>query len=224
MKPKLSNQNTVRFFSSLTSAQKNQFYRIGVKRIYPKGRVIHQEGDRSAFFSVILKGSVIVCRSKQSGQEIVTTVLSELDSFGELPLFTGTPRTHTAIAAQEVELLNVSKERFDKLLDEQPKLKDLMLASLSHMLIITLNMLDDERGLPVNLRLAKYLVQQSTRMGSQILKLRQADIAYELGISRLSTSQGLKQIAETRLIKMHYGAVEVLDIDGLTEWVSMQIG
>ena len=78
---------------------------------------IFRQGDRPTGFSIVRSGRVgIEEEDPDTGDTQILRVLSRGDSFGELGLLESAPRSATARAIDEVELFDIDKGTFDRLL------------------------------------------------------------------------------------------------------------
>jgi CRP-like cAMP-binding protein/Zn-dependent protease len=84
------------------------------------GQPVFRQGDRAKAFYVVRQGTVhIESEHPETGDTQVLTVLERGDSFGELGLLQSRPRSATARAVTEVELFEVDKGTFDRLLADE---------------------------------------------------------------------------------------------------------
>jgi CRP-like cAMP-binding protein len=98
---------------------------------FPKDHIIFNAGDAGDRFYVIKKGTVrVFIQAPESGENIVLSNLTEGDYFGEMALLTGKQRSASIETVTDVSLLELDKEGFDKLLEEDPKIS----ISISHMI------------------------------------------------------------------------------------------
>ena len=93
------------------------------------GETIFRQGEAGDALYLIDEGKVAVLVGGQeaaSGSEVEMTPLAELtvgQSFGEIALLIGAPRTATVVAVTDTALLKIAKEHFDELLDCSPRLR-----------------------------------------------------------------------------------------------------
>ena len=84
-----------------------------------------------------------------------------------------------------------------------------------------LEILDAIRRLPIRARTAKILLIMMRSSGDiNAFKCRQSDLAYTLGVSRMSLSKALKQLARLGLIETGYGEIKVPNFETLAAWVT----
>ena len=89
----------------------------GQVRTYVDGEVIFSEGDPGREMYVVREGKVRIFGSSQD-RETTLCILRKSDFFGEMSLLTGRPRSATAAAVGDVELLSIEKAQFDHLVEE----------------------------------------------------------------------------------------------------------
>lgn len=90
---------------------------------YAKGEILFYEGDEALFYYQIVEGSVKMYNSNDEGKEYTQGYFSEGQSFGEPPMFIDECYPASAMAFQDTEILKLHKDRFWKILDENPKIE-----------------------------------------------------------------------------------------------------
>ncbi len=86
------------------------------------GTVICYEGEEARDFYIIKSGEVEVLITRAWSQREVVAVSGPHEWFGERALFSDRPRSATVVARTEVELWRLTKEKFDALIEENPRL------------------------------------------------------------------------------------------------------
>lgn len=89
---------------------------------HPSGEVICYEGDPARDFFIVKSGTVEVLVNRGGGQRELVAVSGANEWFGERALFTDRPRSATVVARTDVELWRLTKEKFDDLIEENPRL------------------------------------------------------------------------------------------------------
>lgn len=192
----------------------------GTKMRYADRQWIHRRGDIDRALAVILEGEVSIGRLDIEGRLITTSVLGPGASFGEIPLLTGRPRTHDAMAVGTVRLLRISLPRFQALLTRQPNIRDHLLASLAAMLDDALDMLDSSQRFTVPQRVARFLLAHAVETdGRQSVAARQSDIAAALGVTREAVAAALRQFRADEFITTGYRSITVSDPAALRDQV-----
>ncbi len=94
-------------------------------RTFASGQPVFRQGDSPESFYVVRRGRFeVVEEDPDTGVERTIRALGRGESFGELALVTGAPRTATVRAAEESELFEVDKGAFDRLLADSVRLPD----------------------------------------------------------------------------------------------------
>jgi CRP-like cAMP-binding protein/Fe-S-cluster-containing dehydrogenase component len=88
----------------------------------PPGQVICRQGDVADGFYLVRIGFVKVSQSHPGG-EMVMAYLSRGDYFGEIGLLQGDVRTATCTALDHVELVKISAEEFNSMMDQFPGIR-----------------------------------------------------------------------------------------------------
>jgi rhodanese-related sulfurtransferase len=84
--------------------------------------IIFRQGDPGDCFYIITSGKVRVFRKDKDGMETQLSVLHAGESFGEMALLTGEARSANVETLEETRLMVLSKEQFERILKDYPKL------------------------------------------------------------------------------------------------------
>src|SRR5215216_1099015 len=109
---------TVPIFSELTEADIQALARLAIRKRYPKDSVIFFENEEGDFFFMILEGRIKVTILGDDGREVILSMLGEGDFFGEMALLDQEPRSATAIAVEDSELLSLHRNDFQAALSD----------------------------------------------------------------------------------------------------------
>jgi CRP-like cAMP-binding protein len=163
--------------------EENQF-----NRTYPKDAMIFSEVMPGQELYIIQKGSVKITKIV-SDSEVLLAVLKTGDIFGEMSLIENKPRSASAIAYEDTQLLAVNKENFERMVTSQPQI----IARLTQLLAeriwfiykqLANTLLTDKVG-----RLYDALLIQLER---QRIPIRKGDThTFEFGTKELINSVGL---------------------------------
>lgn len=180
---------------------------------FDHGQFIHQRGGGAPGLSIVLSGRVRFGIFNEDGSYIQTGVLSAGHCFGEVTLFSNAPRAYDADALGETTIASITKKRFESLLEASPEISKALLITLTTRLYEALEFADDLRALPPETRIVKFLARaaHSGNFTDGIVPIRQVDIAYALGLSRVSVGKSLSSLQEQGRLKLGYREIEVLD-------------
>ena len=99
-----------------------------VAKNYTKNEIVFEEDESAHFYYQILEGGVRMYNRNEEGKEFTQGLFCCGDGFGEPPLFIDETYPASAITIQDSIILKLSKEKFLKILEEQPSIqKDFLL-------------------------------------------------------------------------------------------------
>jgi CRP/FNR family cyclic AMP-dependent transcriptional regulator len=116
----------IALFSRLEDDDIKRLAKSVVPRSYPKGDEIVKEGEQAVAFYVITSGK---CDVMKGGEKVGEKSAGE--SFGEMSLLDGYPRSTTVIASEDVECLVMTRWDFTAELKSNPSMALAMLPELS---------------------------------------------------------------------------------------------
>ena len=90
-----------------------------IGKIYTDGTTIFQQGETGNLMYIILEGEVEVSR-EVNGKEVILTILTKGDIFGEMALFSKQPRTATVRSRGDTRIITVDKRLFMMRVHEDP--------------------------------------------------------------------------------------------------------
>ncbi len=200
---------TVPIFAELSEADMETLARLATRRRYPKDTVVFFENDEGDALFMILEGRIRVTILGDDGREIILTVLGPGDFFGEMSLLDQEPRSATAIAAEDTELVALHRADFQGLLSENPSISAALIRVLNNRLrranqqISTLALLD------VYGRVARVILEMARDEGRRLkdgrIAFRRAthqEIANRIGTTRETVTRMLKDLERQGLIQV----------------------
>jgi len=187
-----------------------------------RGDILFREGDQGDTLYVIGEGKVKLGRTSADGRENLIAILGPGEMFGELSLFDPGPRTMTATAVAETQLMGLGNESLTMLLTGRPEVAKALLAALAARLRRTNEHLADLVFTDVPGRVAKALLDLANRFGRPVEDgimvahdLTQEELAQLVGASRETVNKALADFATRGWLKLEARAVLLLDVDRL---------
>jgi CRP-like cAMP-binding protein len=176
---------------------------------YKKGQLIFQEGDQAESLFVVIEGMVKITVMSPDGEQMVLTTLGPQDTFGELALLDGRPRSATAEVLKDTRVLAITREAFLTVLEKDRRLVEAVFSTLGELLRRLTQRAADFVFLDLHGRVAKLLIDMSERRGEAEgddvtldLQLTQSDLAAMVGGSRQSVNQILRAFEERGYIEI----------------------
>ncbi len=163
---------------------------LATRRTYPKGAVIFAQGDSGDALFGVASGRVRISASGAGGQEVFLNIMEPGDTFGEIAVIDGLPRTAGATALDDASVIVIKRTDFLDLLEREPRLAVHLLKLFCERLRWTSELVEESAFLTGPARLAKRLLilaslhGRATGPGTLELRITQQDLARFLGISR----------------------------------------
>ncbi len=111
-----------------TISQHMQLYTAG------RGTIIFDEGAEDNTMAIVTKGKIDIIKKESGSQVNIIASILPSQSFGEMSLIDGEPRSAQAVAAMDTEMLFLSKEELFILLNSNSELAFKLLWIISKML------------------------------------------------------------------------------------------
>src|SRR5580692_9434304 len=108
-----------RLFRGLSAPTIQQIASLSVRRPFSEGAIIFSQGDPGDALYGVVTGKVRISASAPSGREMFLNIMEPGDTFGEIALLDGNPRTATASAMAPCELLVIMRDPFLALLQRE---------------------------------------------------------------------------------------------------------
>lgn len=178
-------------------------------RKYRTGQLVYLQGTRPECFYYLISDSVRSFISTSSGEERVLTIHRSGDLMGEASFFDGCPRVTSATAVEDCQILSIDQNQLDNAFQRHPELALPMLQHLAR----TVRMLSDHVGassLPAQQRVVRWLLGQPAGE-SGVLKATHEDIGQAVGLSRVTVSRVLGELASLGLVELGYRSVKILN-------------
>ena len=203
-------------FRGLSSATLEQIARLCVRRAYERNAVIFSQSDPGDALYGVVTGRVRISASSAAGREVFLNIMEPGDTFGEIALLDGRPRTASACATVPSELLIVTREQFLGLLAREPQLADHLLRLLCARLRWVSGFAEESALLSVPARLARRLLSLGKLHGHETpagieLKVSQDEVARFLGLSRQIVNQYLQTWKAQRWVDLGRGRIAILN-------------
>ncbi|WP_197707357.1 Crp/Fnr family transcriptional regulator [Sphingobium sp. LB126] len=189
----------------------------GVRRHVGAGGFIFQHGDTGRAMYRVLEGTVRLSLMRTDGQQVIFALFGPGECIAASSLIDKHPLPQTAEALDDVQLQVVSAAAFSKLREDHREFENALLQLFARR-IQTLSMQVGAARLAslpsqIALRLLELAKRDST--GRLTVKVTHAELAMFVSVSRQSIHRIFKSFVAEGLIALHYGSIEVLDLEGL---------
>ena len=207
----------VPLFSDLSEVELARFTDVAREREYPRNSVILFEDDPGDALFIVSSGQVKVVLIGEDGREVILSVLSDGDFFGEMSLIDDEPRSAHVIAMKDSSLLVLRRDDFQQQIQLLPSIA----LKVLKVLVGRLRRADAKIGglvlLDVNGRVAKLLLDLAEEGGGPRItrKLTHHTIAQMIGSSRETVSRAMRELTDRGLIDVSRREITIKNRDGL---------
>jgi CRP/FNR family transcriptional regulator, cyclic AMP receptor protein len=198
---------SVPIFSELTEADFASLAKVANRRRYPKDSVVFFENEQGDFFFMILEGRIKVTILGDDGREVILSLLGSGDFFGEMALLDNEPRSATAIAVEDTELLSLHRNDFQSVLTDNRSITVGLIKVLTARLRRANHQISTLALLDVYGRVARVIVDMAREEGRRLkdgrIAFRRAthqEIANRIGTTRETVTRMLKDLERQGMI------------------------
>lgn len=193
---------------------------LAMQHGYRRGEIVFSRGDPGDALYAVVTGRIRISAGTAAGREIFLNIMEPGDTFGEIALLDGGPRTATATALAPTELVSIRRGPLFELLEREPKTALELLRLAGERLRWTSGLLEDAALLDAPARLAKRLLSLAEMHGEngrdgRTVRISQEDLAGFLGISRQSVNEQLQEWKARGWVALGRGTVVVREGDAL---------
>jgi len=189
---------------------------------YPAGAMIERKGERATAWLGVAAGLVKVSVGNPEGKLASLMGVPAGGWFGEGSLLKREKRKYDVVALRESTVLRMPEATFDWLLDRSIPFNRYLLHQLNERVGQFVGKAESDRLLDPEARVARCLLELVNPLlypgKAMRLDITQEEIGYLARISRQRTNQALRNLEGARLVSVEYGAVHVLDLEGLQSY------
>jgi len=208
----------VPLFAGLEEADLESLITVATRRKFPKDGVVFFENDIGEALFMILSGRVKVTILSDDGREIILAMLSDGDFFGEMSLLDDEPRSATAIALKDTDMVVLHQRDFLSIVEKRPKVLINLLSILSSRLRKANQQIGNLALHDVYGRVARILLEMASEEGSRQGDGRVAfrrpthqEIANMIGATRETVSRMISDLHRQGYIEISGKNVIIFD-------------
>ena len=215
------------YFASVPPAEVEALADSLRERRYRGGDVIFRKGERLSGLCIVLVGRVPTVIASAEGREQVLKVFGPGRTFGDIPVFDDEPLPADAIAMTESTIAVVGKTELLDLLVRHPHAGLDVIRLFATRLRAYKVMIEDLSLREVIVRVARLLRDSALGRAALVedaasvnLAYTQQELAVMIGSVREVVQRALKTLEHAGLIQMGRGRIRVIDVEGLSMWIS----
>jgi CRP-like cAMP-binding protein len=199
-------------FEKVDDAALQLFARVAhVKRVPRHSYLFYQDDEGDAAF-VIRSGALAIVLTTADGRELVINELRAGECVGELALLTDSPRSASAVAQLDTEVIRLPRAEFLAELERQPRLMRQILEITAQRLRASAEREGALAFLDAPARLARVLLDLDRAASDKgFITLSQDALAQHIGVARQTTAKILGQWRRAGWILTGRGKLVILD-------------
>ena len=197
----------VPLLAALTDSDRQALARSASRRRYRRGDIIFQKDDPGHSLFIVARGSVRIYVPSTQGADLTLAVLGPGHFFGDLSLLDGRPRSASAAALGDTNVVILERSDFVAVIRTRPAAVMSVLAVVVRRLRDTDEMASDLAFLDVGGRLAKKLLELAATNGVKSqdgvlldMPITQEELANMIGVTRESVNRNLSLFRRIGLV------------------------
>lgn len=218
MKDIITILTTTPLFKGLPQDQLDEIKSRMIDKTYKRNESIFLEGDAADGFYIVATGKVKIFKTSMDGKEQILHIYGPGNPFGEVPVFSGGKFPANAQALAKSRILFLPRNRFVKLITDNPSLSMNMLAELSMRLRQFTIQIENLSLKEVPARLASYLIysaEEEEHENKVSLNISKGQLASLLGTIPETLSRIFAKMTAQNLINVNGREIELVDREGL---------
>ncbi|MEO8103625.1 MAG: Crp/Fnr family transcriptional regulator [Betaproteobacteria bacterium] len=204
------------------SLSPDEFQRVAselIERKVPAGGYVCRKGEAVESWIGVIDGLVKMSNLSAEGKLTTLTGVPPGGWFGEGSLLKDEPRKYDILALRASRIAFMPRATFHRLLDTNLGFNRFVLVQLNERLGQFITLVESERLLEPDARVARSLSVLFNPVlypgiGRQ-LQISQEEIGFLSGVSRQRVNQALQVLEKAGMLRVEYGGVTVLDLQGL---------
>jgi CRP/FNR family cyclic AMP-dependent transcriptional regulator len=189
------------------------------EQFVPKGGFVCRKGEPLESWIGIIDGLVKMNSFSPSGKNVTFTGVPTGSWFGEGSLLKDKERKYDVIALRDTRIARMPRETFEWLLEHSLPFTRFLLMQLNERLSQFIGTVENDRMLDVDTRVARCLAAMFNSHLypglEKLVQISQEEIGYLSGASRQRANQALQLLEKEGLLRIDYGGIRVLDLEGL---------
>ncbi|MDX1755358.1 MAG: Crp/Fnr family transcriptional regulator [Marinobacter sp.] len=187
-------------------------------RRFASEKMIYAKGSMQSALCVIASGTVRISSVNAAGREATLIIFDAGAWFGDTVFSPGTPRVYGATAHEDVTIVELPGEGFQRLLARYPQAYPVALDLVSRRLWSAMSIIEDDALRGIEARIGRRLlflaqIQGAGEVSSEpvTFRLTREHMANMMGMTRQGVHKVIKRFEEAGLIRLDYGRITITD-------------
>ena len=204
---------------SLTAVEMARVESDCFEQFVPKGGFVCKKGEVLDNWTGIIDGLVKINKSSPEGKSVTFAGVPNGGWFGEGSLLKDETRKYDVMALRDTRVARMPRATFEWLLDVSLPFNRFLLMQLNERLGQFIGLVENDRTLDIDTRVARCLAAMFNSHLypglEKVVQISQEEIGYLSGASRQRANQALQLLEREGLLRLDYGGIRVLDLEGL---------
>ena len=209
-------------FAALTEDELRLMAAAVRRRHYATNQLLFSEGEPCEGLFIVATGRVRVFKLSSGGREHVLTMEGPGSSIAELPVFDGGDYPASAAAAEDTEVLFLSRQQFRAFCTEHPEVLWKVLEVVGGRLRRLVGIIEELSFTTVRQRLIGFLLKSAKAEGTVtergtafLMEGNHQQVAAEIGTVRELVSRNLARLQAQGFLEINGREVTIVDTEGL---------
>jgi CRP/FNR family cyclic AMP-dependent transcriptional regulator len=193
-----------------------------IDQFVPKGGFVCRKGEMVDSWIGVMDGLVKINNHSPEGKAVTFAGVHSGGWLGEGTVLKREPRKYDVTALRDSRIARMPVATFSWLLDNSLPFTRFLLMQLNERLGQFIGMVEFDRLLDVDAKVARCLAalfNPHLYPGTDtLLHISQEEIGYLSGASRQRANQALQVLEKEGLLKVDYGGIQILDLEGLRKF------
>ncbi len=184
-------------FFGLNDVELDKLSKVASRKRVERGASVVRAGEVTDSLYILLSGRAKVTNTDEEGREIILAWLGPSEFFGEMGLLDGSPRSANVVAAEACELMFLSKDAFQRCMQDNFQVAQKLMKILVQRLREADRKIESLALLDVYGRVARLLLDMSEEVdGLRVVKkkISKQDMAKMIGASREMVSKVMRDL------------------------------
>jgi len=208
----------VALFSNLNDKALGALTRASRFQRVDKGGILFFQSDPSEFAYIMRVGNISIVLSSSDGRDMVINEMRPGDIFGELGILTAQPRSTSAIARADSEMLVIPRQTFLEVVDLEPQLARRILQITAERLQRSGEREGALAFMDAQARLARLLLElEKEEADKGYVTISQDELAHRTGLIRQTVAKALGRWRRVGWLITGRGRILILNRKALEE-------
>lgn len=196
MKDWLTILKKMEFFEGLIKEEISPLLDLATEKNFDDKDILFSEGDERKYLYVLGKGTVMISKLNEDGEESFINVLTSGEIFPHTGFFDDRPYPGTATAKKRAEVLMIPIAAFERFIEAHPRLAFRIIKVMSKKIYSLQRKLNETLSLNVEDRLLSTLKQMNDLSKTESINLTHQELGNIVGASRETVTRQLKKLEQ----------------------------